>query len=578
MEIFKKETKRVVNYLDRTTLAKMIQSLEKNFLIKHMKTLKQMETGLVYMLNNKKVEDLKNVYTLFLRVNEKKWLKENFQKMILIEGKQIMSKFKETKNESQNYHTIQELIDVKKKYDGFLQNSFNKDKEFEDTLNRNFYLIINLNRSIAKNLPKFIDNRIRKLKNESSEQIKELIDSFIDIFKFIAEKDLFKKFYEFYLSRRLLSSQNVFEEQEKLIVHKFKINSWANFTQKMEDMFKDINVSRDWYQSFQIFQKEKMNSHEIIPMAVKILKESVWPIKTIPNCIPPPLMKRNLENFELFYQSIHADQILNWRINVGTVELFFHLENRKSYLLIVSTFQTLILLNFNHIESNSDSNPNSNSMELINGNENENENENEKEKEMVQEMVKEKETEKENENNDNNINENENNSNNKERKSKRNNKSKQYSCNEIAQLTKIPMQYLKSSLASLISSKSKILRRIKFKNKKVISEDDVFQVNTRFKSTQRKIKVVRISQNYTEKEKEKNMVWVNQERKNLIESMVIKVMKSRRVLKHEKLIAQVTKLVLSKFKPNITMIDQRIRSLIDREYLSKQDNQYTYLP
>ena len=60
----------------------------------------------------------------------------------------------------------------------------------------------------------------------------------------------------------------------------------------------------------------------------------------------------------------------------------------------------------------------------------------------------------------------------------------------------------------------------------------------------------------------------------------MRIMKARRVLDHNSVVAEVSRQLSSRFVPNPTVIKKRIESLIDREFLErdKEDRKlYKYL-
>ena len=62
---------------------------------------------------------------------------------------------------------------------------------------------------------------------------------------------------------------------------------------------------------------------------------------------------------------------------------------------------------------------------------------------------------------------------------------------------------------------------------------------------------------------------VDEDRRHMVEATIVKVMKARRKLEHNALIAEATKILSQKFSPDPTMIKKRIDSLIDREYMER---------
>ena len=65
------------------------------------------------------------------------------------------------------------------------------------------------------------------------------------------------------------------------------------------------------------------------------------------------------------------------------------------------------------------------------------------------------------------------------------------------------------------------------------------------------------------------MVQVEEDRKPQIEAAVVRIMKARRVLDHNSIVAEVTRQLSARFLPNPTVIKKRIESLIEREFLER---------
>lgn len=73
---------------------------------------------------------------------------------------------------------------------------------------------------------------------------------------------------------------------------------------------------------------------------------------------------------------------------------------------------------------------------------------------------------------------------------------------------------------------------------------------------------------------------VDIERRNIIDAVVVRIMKARKTEKHNQLLEDVMRQI-TLFLPQPQMIKQRIESLIEREYLKRDDadrSKYIYLP
>ena len=69
-------------------------------------------------------------------------------------------------------------------------------------------------------------------------------------------------------------------------------------------------------------------------------------------------------------------------------------------------------------------------------------------------------------------------------------------------------------------------------------------------------------------------VVVEEDRRHLVEASLVRIMKARKTLHHNDLIAEVTKQLSVRFTPSPQFIKKRIESLIEREYLERTKKDY----
>jgi len=156
------------------------------------------------------------------------------------------------------------------------------------------------------------------------------------------------------------------------------------------------------------------------------------------------------------------------------------------------------------------------------------------------------------------------------------------SLDEIQERTSIPEPDLKRHLISLCTPRHKVLK--KQSKGKLIVEGDSFSFNPEFSSKFKRVKVPLVSLKETEGEGrvDPNEVppHVEEDRRHLIEAAIVRIMKARKALQHNDLIAEVTRQLSSRFVPVPANVKKRIESLIEREYLERDRSDrrlYKYL-
>jgi cullin 3 len=151
---------------------------------------------------------------------------------------------------------------------------------------------------------------------------------------------------------------------------------------------------------------------------------------------------------------------------------------------------------------------------------------------------------------------------------------------DIEEATDIPAPDLKRCLQSLACVKGRNVLG-KEPMSKDIGEEDDFYFNEKFSSKFYKVKIGTVAaQKETEPEKQETRQRVEEDRKPQIEAAIVRIMKARRVLDHNNIVAEVTKQLQSRFLPNPAVIKKRIESLIEREFLERDKTDrklYRYL-
>jgi len=335
-------------FLDKTTAPKLRELLLNIFLKKPAKILISMESsGLEKMLHYERLEDIGRMYRLFSQDTEcKKLLLIHLVQCIRQEGERLM-KENEQGGKANSAKFVDALISMKEKYNKVWADSCKKEKEFELPFKQTFDAFINVNNTTAKALAAYCDEIMReKVRLLDDKGLDELLDKIILIFRHIQSKDMFEEFYIYYLSRRLLMKKCMSDDAERMMISKLRAECGNQYTIKLETMMKDISNSQEILRNFQNFHG---SVSYINKLEVRVLTQGNWPIDSkIITCNLPIELDDLKYGFTDFYMSKHDGRVLNWKLNLGEVELKARVG--RGYDFVTTTFQAVMLMLFNDYE------------------------------------------------------------------------------------------------------------------------------------------------------------------------------------------------------------------------------------
>ncbi|CAK0911605.1 unnamed protein product [Prorocentrum cordatum] len=528
---------------------------DREWITVHCSTLIHMEnSGCSWMFQHDKVQDLERMYFLFSRVPATlKEVQRVMMDCICESGRDILNDPEKVKDP---VSFITAILALKHKYDQFVKESFKENKEFQIAQKQAFESFLNKDTRTAQYLSLFVDDMFRKgLKGMSSDvEIDSNLEQVVTVFRFLQDKDVFENFYKQHLARRLLTGRSVSDEAEKSMISKLKSECGHQYTSKLEGMFQDMKLSEDLMKQYKSAsasgsagpsqQRARGSAAGAaagslapptaaaggIELKVSVLTSGFWPGPPGAPCEMPPEVQECCSRFETFYLAKHTGRRLSWQPNHGLADIKAMMPKSR-HELNVSTYQMCILVLFNAHQT--------------------------------------------------------------------------LSYQDIQMQTKIPADELKRHLMSLyVNPKAKILVKCgacsndKDKASKEPQDGDRFTVNAAFDSKLFRIKVPLVQLKSMPGQEGGGLqrveaaegaaiaggsdvpATVEEDRKHLVEAVIVRIMKSRKTLDHNQLVMEVTRHLTSRFQPSPTLIKQRIEKLIEREYLerSQQDRRvYNYL-
>jgi cullin 3 len=397
------EQDRCQSTLLESTADKILKVVEEELIKNRIKEVVEMESGVHFMIDNDRLDELNLIYTLEALVDDKKTeLTRAIQQRIISLGEEVNSsaiaastatpaapetgdKAKGAAQErSINQQTVaaiqwvEDVLQLKDKFDSIWKMSFQQDNVMQTAMTRSFADFIN-----STNFPRsseyislFIDENMKKgIKGKTEMEIDAVLEKAIILLRYVQDKDLFERYYKKHLCRRLLMNKSISNEVEKQMISKMKIELGNNFTMKLEAMFKDMTISEELTCGFKkhvdgLGEKDPRR----IELAINVLTSMTWPLETMgsaaddnnntggrPNIVFPPAIDRIKRGFEKYYNEKHSGRQLTWLANMGSADLkavFPRVAQKdgsfkeRRHDLNVSTYGMLILLLFNDLSPN----------------------------------------------------------------------------------------------------------------------------------------------------------------------------------------------------------------------------------
>ncbi|XP_014400932.1 PREDICTED: cullin-2 isoform X2 [Myotis brandtii] len=105
--------------------------------------------------------------------------------------------------------------------------------------------------------------------------------------------------------------------------------------------------------------------------------------------------------------------------------------------------------------------------------------------------------------------------------------------------------------------------------KEDIDAESSFSLNMNFSSKRKKFKITTSMQKDTPQEVEQTRSAVDEDQKMCLQAAIVRIMKARKVLRHNALIQEVISQSRARFNPSISMIEKCIEVLIDKQYIER---------
>eukprot|EP00804_Cyclotella_cryptica_P027139 CCRYP_013645-RA/>CCRYP_013645-RA protein AED:0.32 eAED:0.32 QI:0/-1/0/1/-1/1/1/0/539 len=503
--------------------------------------------GTAFPIDKERIADLGTIYELFSRVpSSVNHLRDALSERIRIDGRSLV-RDQET-NASPPAAFVKGVLAMRERFGAVVTESLKGEKKSQKRMKEAFEDFLNADARAANCLAVYVDELLRVgLRGADERKVAAELDRVIVIFRYLADKDVFEAYYKNHLAKRLLGNKSGSEEAERAMVSLLKAECGYQFTSKLEGMFNDMRISKETAEKYRSHKKSLVattsdprdaeNGGKSVDVEVSVLTTGYWPSQNVEPCILPPPVKAAMDRFQKYYLNTYTGRKLSWQTSTGSAEIRATFPPAKGstkprrHDLTVTTYQMCILVLFNNRDT--------------------------------------------------------------------------LTLKQIREETQIPEDELRRHLVSLCTPKHRILKKGS-KGKGISGDDDTFTYNADYTSKMTRVKVPMVSMrdatlgpnaeggagdgtssNAAAAHKGASGAHnasvlvdgspsvpasVEEDRRHLLEAAIVRIMKARKTLNHNDLVAEATKQLSGRFVPPPQFVKKRVESLIEREYLERDEN------
>merc|ERR1719493_450236 len=353
------EMDRLVSYLHPGTSEQpLMHCLRETLLRRHQNTLLDQDSGLIQMLNEQASPDLERLYRLYKDVKDGVTpIADTFKTYICSLGYKYIDDAKAAKGDQKEaaggkMDLIAKIIALHERFHGHVSRDFDNHPLISRALKEAFEEFINKTNYVVRYLAKYAHSfmvRGGPAEGLSDNEKEEQMQHIRMIYGYIRDKDVFEREYQLYLSHRLLNSTSASDAMEQKMIGLLKAECGYHWAQKLEDMFKDMQTSKEVMKEF---QRSNRNSFDF-DIQVNICEYGKWPEtvdqKKLSAIEPPDELHELFMRLKTFYENKHAGRkfFIRWDKGQGEALVTFGKKKVEKILIFKSTYQIMVMLCFN---------------------------------------------------------------------------------------------------------------------------------------------------------------------------------------------------------------------------------------
>ncbi|RAL66599.1 hypothetical protein DID88_006289 [Monilinia fructigena] len=215
------------------------------------------------LLDNDRYDDMARMYNLLARIPDGlEPLRIRFEAHVRKAGLAAVSKVASEGDKLEPKVYVDALLEIHTQYQGLVKQAFKDEPEFTRSLDNACKEFVNRNQVCKSGsnkspelLAKYADSLLKKSASGAEESdIENSLTQIMTVFKYIEDKDVFQKFYSRMLARRLVHTSSSSDDAETSMISKLKEACGFEYTNKLQRMFQDIQISKDLNSGFKEYE------------------------------------------------------------------------------------------------------------------------------------------------------------------------------------------------------------------------------------------------------------------------------------------------------------------------------------
>lgn len=385
--------------IEPETEPKVLSVIDQQLIVKNLDEFLNMEgSGLRWMIDNEKADDLTILYDLVARVDPNKTaLQGILQKRVIELGLEIEKVLNNTdfsvpaegedgtgdkgdkpkalpaasQQTAAAIKWVDDVLALRDKFDTMCSNCFESDLIIQTALGKSFSEFINLFNRSSEYVSLFIDENLKKgIRGKSEAEIDVILEKAIVLIRYLQDKDLFQTYYQRHLARRLLHSKSESHDVENQLILKMRQEFGQQFTMKLEGMFRDLVTSAELTTSYRDHVRTSGDGSRKTELGINVLTMNYWPQEVMGRtaqigegsrmtCNYPPEIERLQTSFEQFYLASRNGRKLTWIGTTGSADVRCTfpampgksgaLGRERRYEVNVPTYAMVVMMLFNDL-------------------------------------------------------------------------------------------------------------------------------------------------------------------------------------------------------------------------------------